>query len=80
MVPPCTSMMARQMILPASLRYLTEVANAVVATKAAGVDVKVINESLDDVRWIVGINVWGVLNGCHAGIGSPRDYGRPGSR
>ena len=24
------------------------------------------DESLDDVRWIVGINVWGVLNGCHA--------------
>src|SRR4029077_5783359 len=32
------SMMARTMILPAALRYQTEVANAVVATKAAGVD------------------------------------------
>jgi glutamine synthetase len=33
-----TSMMGRQMILPAALRYLTEVANSVNATKAAGVD------------------------------------------
>src|SRR5581483_10390005 len=33
-----TSLIARQMILPAALRYLTEVANAVNATKAAGVE------------------------------------------
>jgi glutamine synthetase len=33
-----TSMMARTMILPASLRYQCEVAQAVTATKAAGVD------------------------------------------
>jgi len=33
-----TSMMGKQMILPAALRYLTEVANTVNATKAAGVD------------------------------------------
>jgi len=24
------------------------------------------DESLDELRWIVGINVWGVLHGCHA--------------
>lgn len=23
-------------------------------------------ETLDDIRWIVGINVWGVVHGCHA--------------
>jgi glutamine synthetase len=33
-----TSLMARTMILPAALRYQTEVAQAVAATKAAGVD------------------------------------------
>jgi glutamine synthetase len=33
-----TSLMARTMILPASLRYQAEVANTVTATKAAGVD------------------------------------------
>jgi glutamine synthetase len=33
-----TSMMARTLILPAALRYQTEVAQAVTATKAAGVD------------------------------------------
>ena len=33
-----TSMMARTMLLPAALRYQAEVAQAVTATKAAGVD------------------------------------------
>ncbi|MGH9677323.1 MAG: glutamine synthetase type III, partial [Candidatus Acidiferrum sp.] len=33
-----TNMMARTMILPAALRYQTEIASAVAATKAAGVD------------------------------------------
>src|SRR5262249_39461835 len=34
----CASMMGRTMILPAALRYQAEVAQAVNATKAAGVD------------------------------------------
>lgn len=33
-----TAMMARQQILPAAIRYLTEIATSVSATKAAGVD------------------------------------------
>jgi NAD(P)-dependent dehydrogenase (short-subunit alcohol dehydrogenase family) len=25
-----------------------------------------VEDSLDDVRWLLGVNVWGVLHGCHA--------------
>jgi glutamine synthetase len=55
-----TSMMARQMILPAALRYQAEVATAVNATKAAGVDnkpqldlLKALTASISDLQSVV---------------------------
>jgi short-subunit dehydrogenase len=30
-------------------------------------------ESLDDLRWIVGINVWGIVHGCHAFLPALRE-------
>src|SRR5205085_3490014 len=48
-----TAMMARTMILPAALRYQAEVAGAVNATKAAGVDNGAQVEHLRDVTGVL---------------------------
>src|SRR5690606_31220111 len=46
--------MARTMILPAAMRYQTEVAGAVTATEAAGVGAAELRESLDAVASLLG--------------------------
>jgi glutamine synthetase len=54
--------MARTMILPAALRYQTEVAQAVTATKAAGVDNAVQAEHLRDLTGVLN-KFQGAVNG-----------------
>lgn len=57
-----TSMMARTMILPAALRYQKELAEAVSATKSAGVDNPAATELLKTLT--------GVIGELHSGLGT----------